>query len=69
MLTDVIDEYEAEIARVCEAVPNCATDDGVRRAYVDTLENFSPDYAHLNVKGQAAEAELIWPVVEEQLGL
>ena len=69
MLTDVIDEYEAEIARVCEAVPNCATDDGVRRAYVDTLENFSPDYAHLNAKGQAAEAKLIWPVVKELLGL
>ena len=35
----------------------------------DTLENVSPDFHHLNVKGQAAEAELIWPVVEEQLGL
>jgi hypothetical protein len=30
---------------------------------VDKLENFGPDWAHLNVKGQAEEAELIWPVV------
>jgi hypothetical protein len=29
--------------------------------------NFSPDYAHLNVKGQTAEAELIWPVAEALL--
>jgi hypothetical protein len=28
------------------------TDGGVRTAYIDTIENFSPDYAHLNVKGQ-----------------
>jgi lysophospholipase L1-like esterase len=38
-------------------------------AYVDTLENFAADYAHFNVRGQAAMAELIWPVVEELLGL
>lgn len=68
-LTAAIDAYEAETARVCAMVPNCVTDGGVRRAYVDTVENFSPDYAHFNVRGQAAMAELIWPVVEELLGL
>ena len=68
-LTAAIDAYEAEAARVCATVPNCITDGGVRRAYVDTIANFAPDYAHLNVQGQAAMAELIWPVVEELLGL
>lgn len=65
----VIDAYEAEMARVCAAVPNCVTDGGVRKAWVDKLEYFSPDWAHLNVLGQAAEAALIWPVVEDLLGL
>jgi hypothetical protein len=40
----------------------------VRRAYKDKLANFSPDWAHLNVRGQAAEAALIWPVVAKLLG-
>jgi hypothetical protein len=66
-LSAVIDMYEAETARVCAAVANCVTDGGVRKAYIDTIENFSPDYAHLNVKGQTAEAALIWPVVEALL--
>lgn len=67
-LTGIINAYEAEQARVCAAVSNCQTDGGVRAAYVDTIENFSPDWAHLNIAGQAAEAELIWPVVEDLLG-
>lgn len=69
MLSSVIDKYEVETARVCAAVPNCVTDGGVRKAYVDKIENFSSDYAHLNAKGQAAEADLIWPVVQALLGL
>jgi hypothetical protein len=68
-LTGIIDDYEAEQARVCATVPHCFTDGGVRAAYVDKLENFSSDWAHLNVLGQAAEAELIWPVVVSSLGL
>jgi hypothetical protein len=67
-LTAIIDAYEAEEARVCAAVPNCRTDGGVRAAYVDQLANFSPDWAHLNIRGQAAEAALIWPVVLKTLG-
>jgi hypothetical protein len=68
-LTAIIDGYEAEEARVCAEVPHCYTDGGVRASYIDTVDNFGPDFAHLNVKGQAAEAELIWPVVESVLGI
>jgi hypothetical protein len=68
-LTGIIEAYEAEQARVCEAVPQCRTDGGVRAAYVDEIGNFAPDWNHLNVRGQAAAAELIWPVVVEILGL
>jgi hypothetical protein len=63
------DIYEAEMTRVCATVPNCATDGGLRKAWIDKIEYFSPDYNHLNALGQAAEAEQMWPVVEQLLGL
>lgn len=68
-LTKIIDGYEAEQARVCAAVTNCRTDQGVRAAYTDKLENFTGDWNHLNVAGQAIEAKLIWPVVASFLDL
>jgi hypothetical protein len=67
-LTAIIDAFEAEEAKVCAEFSQCTTDGGVRAAYVDKLENFSSDWNHLNVRGQAAEAELIWPVVQQLLG-
>ena len=69
MLTAAIDRYEDAQFQACKLVPNCHDDGGVRRAYVDTIENFSPDIAHFNVRGQAAQAELLWPVVKGILGL
>ena len=68
-LTTIIESYEAEQSRVCAAVANCRTDGGVRAAYTDKIENFTEDYNHLNVAGQAYEAQLIWPVVADFLGL
>jgi hypothetical protein len=68
-LTGIIQAYEDEQARVCAEFENCRTDGGVRAAYVDTLENFAPDWGHANIRGQAAQAELMWPVVVELLGL
>jgi hypothetical protein len=68
-LTSIIEDYEAEQARVCATVPNCGTDDGARAAYVDRLENFSSDWNHLNVRGQAEAAKIAWPVVAAQLEL
>ncbi|MEU4394332.1 hypothetical protein [Kribbella sp. NPDC023855] len=68
-LTSIIEGYEAEQARVCATVPNCRTDNGVRAAYADRLENFSSDWSHLNVHGQATAAKLIWPVAAAQLKL
>jgi hypothetical protein len=65
-----IDAYEAEQSRVCALVPNCHDDGGVRKAYVDVLERLSPpDYGHFNVLGQAVQAALLWPVVQQVLGL
>ncbi len=68
-LTEIIEDYEAEQQRRCDAVAQCRTDGGVRAGYVDVLENFSADWNHLNVRGQAAAAELVWPVVADILGL
>ncbi|MEJ7772028.1 MAG: hypothetical protein WKF51_09015 [Geodermatophilaceae bacterium] len=69
-LTGIIDGYEAEQARVvCAAVPRCRTDDGARRAYVDEFANLTPDWNHLNVQGNAREAEITWPSVAALLGL
>ncbi|MDQ2748700.1 MAG: hypothetical protein M3Y44_04100 [Actinomycetota bacterium] len=50
------------------SIANCRTDGGVRAAYRDTLENFTDDWNHLNVRGQAYEAKLSWPVVASALG-
>jgi hypothetical protein len=68
-LSAVVDAYETEQARVCASEPNCATDGGVRKVWVDKLEYFASDWNHLNVQGQAKEAALIWPVVKDLLGL
>jgi hypothetical protein len=59
--TSIIEDYETEQARVCAMVQNCGTDDGARAAYVDRLENFSSDWNHLNVRGQAEVAEITGP--------
>jgi hypothetical protein len=68
-LTEIIEGYEAEQARVCAAVPQCRTDEGARAAYVDVLENFSSDLNHLNIRGQAVAAEIVWPIVVDVLAL
>ena len=39
-LSAVIDKYEAETARVCAAAPNCVTDGGVRKAWIDKINYF-----------------------------
>ncbi len=68
-LTGIIEAYEAEQARVCAEFENCQTDGGVRAAFIDRLEYFAADWGHANLQGQAAQAELMWPVVVELLGL
>jgi hypothetical protein len=68
-LSETVDRYEAAQNRVCATFPTCHTDKGVRARYVDKMENFSPDWAHLNVKGQAEEAAITWPLVADILGL
>lgn len=69
-LTAIIESFEAEQTRVCEAVPQCSTDDGVLSSYVDDLTDWVVgDWNHLNVSGLARRAELVWPIVEKLLGL
>jgi hypothetical protein len=34
-----------------------------RAKYVDELENFTSDWNHLNVRGSARAAEIVWPAV------
>jgi hypothetical protein len=68
-LTKVIDGYESEQARVCARYAQCHTDGGVRATYQDSLANFTDDLNHLNLRGQAQEAALIWPVVAHILAL
>jgi hypothetical protein len=63
-LTSIIEEYEAEQARVCASVPQCSTDDGVLATYPDSLDRTIPGDGHLNLAGQAYVADLIWPTVE-----
>jgi hypothetical protein len=41
----------------------------VRAAYTDTFANFTSDWNHINVRGQAQEANLIWPAVAGLLHL
>jgi hypothetical protein len=68
-LTSIIEDYETEQALVCATVPNCRTDEGARAAYADRLENFSSDWNHLNVRGEAEVAEITWPAVAALLEL
>ena len=63
-LTGILEDYEAEQARVCAEVPQCTTDGGVFATYQEDLSRLIPGDGHLNVAGQAAVAELIWPRVE-----
>jgi hypothetical protein len=63
-LTGIIEDYEAEQARVCELVPQCSTDSGVLATYQEDVSRLIPGDGHLNIAGQAAVAELIWPTVE-----
>jgi hypothetical protein len=66
-LTGIIEDYEAEQARVCEQVPQCSTDGGVFATYQEDVSRLVPGDGHLNVAGQAAVSELIWPTVEALL--
>ena len=69
LLNASIDAYEGEQLRRCGAVPQCRTDGGVRANHTQVEGEVSSDGDHLNVRGQASAAELVWPVVVEMLGL
>lgn len=58
-----IEGFEAEQARACAAISECATDKGVSA----TLSEIPEDriLGHLNVHGHARLSALFWPVVAE----
>jgi hypothetical protein len=66
-VTGIIEDYEAEQARVCERVPQCSTDGGALTTYQDDLSRVIRGDGHLNIAGQAAIAELIWPTIQSVL--
>jgi hypothetical protein len=68
-LTEIIEAYEAEQARVCAEVPQCHDDGGALAADVPDLSSISGDGAHGNAKGHARVAELVWPLVADMLGI
>jgi lysophospholipase L1-like esterase len=68
--TEAIELYEAEIARVCALYRQCHTDDGLfATQWTDDLDDLGGDWAHLNARGNAKLAAIIWPKVVEILGL
>ena len=69
-VTGIIEQYEAEQARVCSLFPQCSTDNGVLTKYVREPDHVAEgDSNHLGVPGQAAIAALIWPAVAQLLEL
>jgi hypothetical protein len=66
-LTKIIEAFEAEQKGRCDAFPQCQTDGGAATTFANKLDYLSSDFNHLNVRGQAQLAELIWPVVAEML--
>ncbi|CAN5791463.1 hypothetical protein BH24CHL6_BH24CHL6_13600 [soil metagenome] len=68
-LTAIIEQYEAEQLRVCSMFPQCSTDNGVMTTYVREASHVAEDGNHLGVRGQAAVAELVWPLVADLLDL
>jgi len=66
-LTAIIEGYEAEVARVCAAVPQCIDDSGALAGLVPDINEYSGDAVHLSAAGHARVAETIWPIVAELL--
>ena len=68
-LTGIIEMYEAEQDRVCRMVANCHTDEGIMQTFEMRNDYLTEDWNHINVQGQAALAEFVWPLVEGVLDL
>lgn len=69
-LTGIIEQYEAEQARVCARFARCHTDDGVFTTFKDDIHDLiEGDWNHLTVHGLSRAAKLMWPVVVKVLKL
>jgi hypothetical protein len=68
-LSGLIDDYEAEEAQVCQSYPQCFTTGELTASYREQVDDYSDDHNHRNVQGLSGMAEVVWPRVEEILGL
>lgn len=68
-LTGIIEMYEAEQERVCAEVPQCATDGGLNTSFPWRTSGVSFDHNHSSIEGHAAQAEYVWPLVADVLGV
>ena len=67
-LTQIIEAYEAEQARVCAQFPTCSTDTGALASFRRVPSMVASDYNHLNTRGLARLAAAVWPYAKEALG-
>ncbi len=68
-LTVLMEQYEAELDKVCRGIPQCRTDGGAAARIQDTIEDYGVDLQHNSVAGHGHVAAAVWPVVASALGL
>jgi hypothetical protein len=68
-LTALMEQYEAELGKACQGIPQCHTDGGAASHIQDTIEDYGVDLQHNSVLGHNHIAAAVWPVVAQALGL
>jgi hypothetical protein len=67
-LQRVVDDYWAEVERVCGLHPGCATDGGAeQREFVPSDADVAIDHNHLSVAGHAKYAAIAWKALPDAI--